>query len=675
MSGSESKSLSYRPDVDGLRAVAVISVVFYHVGFAGFSGGFVGVDIFFVISGYLIARLLRDELAAGHFSIVGFYERRARRILPALMAMVFASLVVGGIFLGPKAYLELAESALATAFFGSNFYFWKDSGDYFADSLVLEPLLHTWSLAVEEQFYLLFPLMLWGMRGVAAHARSGIFALICLVSFVSALLVVDQAPTAAFYLLPARAWELGIGVMLALHPVTISVRRWHREALALVGLAAILVTVLVYDDTITFPGLSALLPCLGAAALIRAGEYGPTIIGSWLSLRPMVFMGLISYSLYLWHWPVLALLRSISGTIELALPVASGVVLTSFVFAVLSWRLVEQPFRRRPPYGPDRCRVFFASLAGLAAVMALSGTVLQTDGLPERLPESVRLAYPDAEDRNPYRKPCFKRLPEEGLCYFGAHGTPDVVYDLRNKTGDFLLWGDSHALAALPAIGVAARELGQSGFFAGESGCPPLLGVDRVDDEPGMYCADFNAAVIKMLEQREDLGTVILLARWALATEGHGVPGELAEPAILDDDDINTETPTDPSGNYALFRSGLEATVAAILATGRRVVLIGGVPEIGWHVPDALARHRRFGSAMPQPPEIDAVLQRNQRAHRVMHRLARLEGVSYILPAPWLCNPACPVEERGRPLYYDDEHLTKNGALSLLLPIMRDALH
>ncbi|HRQ06324.1 MAG TPA: SGNH hydrolase domain-containing protein, partial [Nitrosomonas halophila] len=183
-----------------------------------------------------------------------------------------------------------------------------------------------------------------------------------------------------------------------------------------------------------------------------------------------------------------------------------------------------------------------------------------------------------------------------------------------------------------------------------------------------------NAAVMKMLEQREDLGTVILLARWALATEGHGVPGELAEPAILDDDDINTEAPTDPSGNYALFRSGLEATVAAILATGRRVLLIGGVPEIGWHVPDALARHRRFGSAMPQPPEIDAVLQRNQRAHRVMRRLARLEGVSYILPAPWLCNPACPVEAGGRPLYYDDEHLTKNGALSLLLPIMRDAL-
>jgi len=664
-------SFTYRPDIDGLRAIAVISVVLYHAGFTYFSGGFVGVDVFFVISGYLITRLLRDELAEGSFSIAGFYERRARRILPALIVVVFVSLAVGAVLLGPKAYLELAESALATAVFGSNIYFWKDSGDYFAGSRMFEPLLHTWSLAVEEQFYILFPLLLWGLHRAGAHVVSRVFITICLASFLISLIIVEQAPAAAFYLLPTRLWELGVGAMLALHPAIIPLQRWTREVLALVGIIAVLAAVLVYDDGINFPGATALLPCIGAAALIRAGEHGQTIAGSLLSMRPMVLVGLISYSLYLWHWVVLAFLRSALGAIDLALPMALGAVIVSLLLAILSWVLVEQPFRRQPPYGPNRQRIFLTSAVGLTAMIVLSVTVLRTDGLPARLPESLRLAYPDVDDRNPNRTLCFKRMPEDGLCHFGARGVPEITHD---APGDFLLWGDSHALAAIPAISAAAAESGQSGLFAGESGCPPLLGVDRVDGEPGMYCADFNAAVMEMLNQRNDLGTVILLARWALATEGQGMPGEIGEFAILDDDDITTDEPSDPSGNFALFQSGLKATVTAIRATGRRVVLIGGVPEIGWHVPDTLARHRRFGTPLPPTPEIGEVMVRNNRAHSVMRRLARIEGVSYILSATRLCDPSCTVFQNGRPLYYDDEHLTRSGAIALLLPVMRDAL-
>ncbi len=290
-----SSATRYRPDIDGLRAVAVLAVVLYHAGVPGVAGGFVGVDVFFVISGFLITGILAHELDADRFSIVGFYDRRVRRILPALVLVVAASFVAGWILLSPAALRDFAGSAAATALFASNVWFWQ-TRDYFTQAAELLPLLHTWSLAVEEQFYIIFPLLLFALRRWSRATLTLVIAAGCTVSFFLSVLGVAWMPTATFYLLPTRAWELGIGALLALVSLP-AASRPLREAGAALGLAAILASVALIDVTTPFPGAAALPACLGAVALIWAGGQGPTYAGALLSLPAVAFVGLISYSL------------------------------------------------------------------------------------------------------------------------------------------------------------------------------------------------------------------------------------------------------------------------------------------------------------------------------------------------------------------------------------------
>lgn len=663
--GRAERMQTYRPDIDGLRAVAVIPVVLYHAGLPALSGGFVGVDVFFVISGFLITGILRDELAAGRFSIIGFYERRARRILPALAAVILACLAAGLALAGPKELERLAQSALATLFFGSNIWFWQATSGYFAPDAELEPLLHSWSLAVEEQFYIVFPILLWLLFPRPRWLLLGVIWAACAASLAIAVIGVARAPSASFYLIPTRAWELGLGVVLALGGLPGTRAVWLREAIALAGLAAILGAMLLYDGATPFPGLAALPPCLGTAALIWAGMQGPTLTGRILALRPMVFVGLISYSLYLWHWPLMAFLRLHLGSAVLPFWPAAAAVAAAFVMAVLSWALIERPFRRRPPAGFSRRTIFSASAATIAGLGLLSAVIWAGGGLPERFPPIVRAAFAAARDINTAPADCVGRLPEAGLCRFGADAD-------RDGPADVLLWGDSHAFASMPGVDAALRAAGLSGIFAGRNGCPPLLGVTRADGGRPGDCAAFAAAVMTWLQGRTDMKLVILSARWALAAEGWRVPGEAGGPAILARPE--GPYPRDPSGNAALFREGLAATVAALRATGRRVIILGGVPEIGWNVPDQLARHLHWGRPLPPVPDLAAVQRRAARADAVLRALAAQEGVQLVPLAPAMCTPLCRVAEGERALYHDDDHLSRFGAIRVIAPLVMAAL-
>jgi peptidoglycan/LPS O-acetylase OafA/YrhL len=365
--------MRYRPEIDGLRAIAVAAVILFHAGFALFSGGFVGVDVFFVISGFLITSIVVEELKTGRFSVLRFYERRARRILPALFTVMAACIPFAYWLLSPDDLKDFAQSLAAICLFASNVLFWGESG-YFDTQAELKPLLHTWSLAVEEQFYVVFPLLLlaaWRLgRGV-------LLSLIGAIAVGSLFISVDEVrnfPSAAFYLLPSRAWQLLVGAL-----ASFVADRWQAadvrqpavrlagEAVGWGGMAMIILALFLFDERTPFPGLNAALPTLGTA-LVLLGASDRTNVGRMLAWRPLVGLGLISYSAYLWHQPLFAFTKH---ALLADLPTDLAIVLcaVTIVLACLSWRYVEQPFRDRSLV--SRGAVFALSAAGMAAFVGL----------------------------------------------------------------------------------------------------------------------------------------------------------------------------------------------------------------------------------------------------------------------------------------------------------------
>lgn len=304
-------NLRYRADVDGLRAIAVSPVVLFHAGLQTFSGGYVGVDIFFVISGYLITSLLLKENRSRSFSIITFYDRRIRRIFPALFAVMLLSALAGGWLQTPADFQQFGQSVIATSLFSSNVFFWWKAG-YFDSASDVKPLLHTWSLGVEEQFYIFFPVLLFVLYRWYSERGKYLLVLLALFSFILSVYAVETRPSAAFYLAPTRAWELLLGSLLAFDLFPEFNSRILREVGSLFGFGFILFSVLTYSQNSAFPGLRALPPCAGAALIIHSGASGVSYIRNALSIRPIVFVGLISYSLYLWHWPLIVLYKQYS---------------------------------------------------------------------------------------------------------------------------------------------------------------------------------------------------------------------------------------------------------------------------------------------------------------------------------------------------------------------------
>ena len=334
--------IDYRRDIDGLRAVAIVPVLLFHAGVPGFGGGYVGVDVFFVISGFLITQIIAREIDGGRFSILNFYERRARRIMPALMAMIAAVLIAACAVYLPGDLNAVPKAAAAATLFVSNLWYFATTG-YFAGGAETKPLLHTWSLAVEEQYYIGFPVLLILVARFWPRGRTAMVAAIALVSFGWAVATQGKGDGFAFYMLPPRAWELFAGSLLALGVVPHIRAQWLRELLALAGLAAIGFAIFAYDKTTVFPGVTALPPVLGSVAILHAGAQ--TRVARMLGLSPFVGIGLISYSLYLWHWPVIVFAQyatdaTLSGWGSVA------AIAASVLLAVLSWRFVERPVPR-----------------------------------------------------------------------------------------------------------------------------------------------------------------------------------------------------------------------------------------------------------------------------------------------------------------------------------------
>jgi peptidoglycan/LPS O-acetylase OafA/YrhL len=642
----------YRADIDGLRAVAIIPVVLFHAGVPGFGGGYVGVDVFFVISGFLITQLLLHDLETDHFSIANFYERRIRRIFPAIFALMAVVAVMASWLLMPQDLAAFGRSAVATSLFFSNVEFWQHAG-YFARAAEEMPLLHTWSLAVEEQFYIFFPLFLRACHRGGRNRLVPLTALVAIASLALSLWTVPHDRDTAFYLAHTRAWELALGALLSMGVFAPAHSARTRHAVGLLGLGLIGFAVHFYSAATPFPGAAALLPCVGTAAIIWAGSGGHNIVGNALARRPLVLVGVISYSLYLWHWPLLVFADYVSPG---ATPVWATALAVSgaVIAALLSWRFVERPFRGHSGLF-TRPGMFRAAGIAMTVMIAFGITAQLADGWPLRLAPDVRKLMAGRDDHAPLDAPCWNVSPQAvatgDLCRTGAStGTPS-----------FLVWGDSHARVLSDVIGAAGERHGRSGLIASRSACAPLLDVRREDLSERRQCMEFNRSVLDFGLARPGITDVILIGRWALLTEGARYLHEHGEPVYLSDSQSKERSFAE---NRRVFERGLSATVARLTAAGKRVWIMGPVPEVGWDVPGTLARGARFGRTVDIAPTMAQFTARQAFVLATLDGLAGSHGATLIPVHPWLCDSKrCGVvSDDGRPLYFDTNHLSRAGA-------------
>lgn len=442
--------MRYRAEIDGLRAVAILPVVLFHAGLSAFSGGFVGVDIFFVISGYLITTILKDELQAGHLNLLSFYERRARRILPALFVVMALSSIMAWHTFSLEDIQAYSQSLVAVPLFLSNILFWTQSG-YFETGVDLKPLLHTWSLSVEEQYYIIFPgvmlcLWRWGRVGLIAS-----LAVAALISLAVAQWGVIHKPNAAFYFLPTRAWEILLGSLAALtsHYVIAKTTPFLKDALSLLGLALIVAAIFMLDATTPFPGVAALLPTLGAVLILLYGTSN-TLVGKLLSLRGFVYVGMVSYSFYLWHQPVFAFARYDH---EPALITMLLLVVLSFGLGIASWNFIENPFRRQGAMS----RRAFASLFIVAGALFVG---LGIWGSSQKGYEAVWYASQSPEVQQLHdviNRSSVPNSQDDGACRFNSSelnaATKKRLLDCHLRFGSgYAVLGDSHAIDLFGAI-------------------------------------------------------------------------------------------------------------------------------------------------------------------------------------------------------------------------------
>jgi peptidoglycan/LPS O-acetylase OafA/YrhL len=645
--------MRFRADVDGLRGVAVLLVVAYHARVGLVPAGYVGVDVFLVISGFLITDILANQIDAGRFSMRAFLTRRLYRLMPAAVLMVAATLAAGFAILGPGDLVTLAGSSLAVLGLVANFFFWGRQG-YFVDQVPEQPLLHTWSLGLEEQFYLLFPLVLLAVALLAPRRRLALFVLggAGLLAFSAWLTGVH--PGGAFYLPVSRAWEFLLGGLVALVGRGGPLPAPLRELAAGAGVAGIIVAATCLTPQTPYPGIAACLPAGAAALAILGGAGRAAIAGRILALPPLVAVGTISYSLYLWHWPVLTLARDYAGR-DLGFAETLAALAAIAVLSVASWKWVERPYRLRADPAARRSLLPFAVLA--AAIAGVAVTTIAASGFPGRLsPLARRFDAAGSGDATTGRE-CHHGPPElvsaTGLCTLATAGSAGAR---------ILLWGDSHANAIAPALAALGRARGALVVQASYSGCPPLLEA-RVAHQPHThYCREFNAMALAAVAELH-ITRVVLAAYWSAYLPERPEPGvaRLLDP-YRRATDLGGGDATENARNFA---DALGRTVAALEQRGVEVWILRQVPAQRVYVPLALARAASRGvdyDGMGIP--LDAY---RAGLARVDREFAALDGAVHELdPAAALCSAGiCRMAAGTVALYTDANHLSADGALRL----------
>ena len=642
---------AYRPEVDGLRCVAVMAVILYHAGFSAFPGGYVGVDVFFVISGYLITSILVADLALGQFSFRKFYERRARRIFPALFFVVLCCLPFAWAWLTPSQLRDFFQSVVAVTLFVSNIYFWLKSG-YFGANTETIALLHTWSLSVEEQFYVVFPIVLLLLWRVWRAGQTLVLALLGVASLAACIWFETRDASFNFFFAPTRAWELIAGSMVALHRTRWTSgqmsRRGVAEGLGALGILLVLVAVFGYDKDTPFPGRFAIAPVLGTA-LILCFCTAQTTLGQLLSSRLFVGIGLLSYSAYLWHQPIFAFARLVSPD-HPSQAVYSLLIALTGVLSYLSWRHVEMPFRQAGRI--SRMRIFwYSTLASLAFIgMGVAGHL--NAGFPGRFDAASNQLAASAKG-SPKRATCHT----EGLNYLQPGQACRYFFD----DAPWAVLGDSHGVELAWALAETLKPSGHGVLHLTSSGCPPAL--DFESKVPG-WTRWFNDA-LATLERDAAVRHVVLVFRHSFHLYGDQVrtyplPPDSA-PSFLRNQSAD-------AARLAYWNS-FGQIVQRLKAANKHVYVIDPLPELAASIDHAIFRRDLLGRAAVQTsgPSVAWYEQRNRSILAKMATPSLADGVARVRSRDAVCDAIhCYAVIGGEAMYFDDNHLSLAGARRLV---------
>ena len=624
--------MRYRPEITGLRTIAVIPVVLDHLNIKLFSGGFVGVDVFYVISGFLITSILLNDVSENKFSLARFYERRARRILPALMFTLILTCILAWIILFPADFAAFGKSVAATVGFVSNFLFYSEVS-YFAAEAETKPLLHTWSLAIEEQFYILFPLILFVLFKFGKKYLGLWLTLLAVASLAFAIWQVQANTEAAFYLLPARGWELLLGALLAVQDKyrPFSIPRWLAHLLGVAGLAFILAPIFIYTGKTPFPGLAALPVCLGTALIIFSNGNRLNLSGRVLSLKPFVGIGLISYSLYLIHWPVVAFYVYVS-CVSLADPLMQAILLAlMLVLSVISYYFVETPFRKRKLFA-HRKPLFVFAISAIVLSASFGFCLYKMEGIPSRMSEQVITYSEGAIEFNPRRHQChfstFASITKQGLCQVGPRHQSDNPL--------FLSWGDSHMDSFMPLLEDFAKREGITGLHGTFSACAPIVSEVKPQKIHHLACYNFNNYVMKII-RTQNIRHVIMNGAW---TSYAG-----------------------PAKRY------LEKTITRITDQGADVWIIMPRPILPYPAPRWLAMRERLGlSKSGGGVSLQKYNKQTKFVKQLITSIASLNNKVHLIDIAELFfrkgNESI-IEANGRALYRERSHINTSGAFWL----------
>ena len=634
--------MKYRFEIDGLRAIAVIPVILFHAGFDLFSGGFVGVDIFFVISGYLITSIIINDLENNNFSILNFYERRARRILPALYFMIIISTIIGWFILTPYFYRDLFQTITATSLFTSNYLLYLKSG-YFAPIAELKPFLHTWSLAVEEQYYVIFPILFLLFWRLGKNTALLLLVTIFFISFVYSILA-PVHPNANFLLLPSRAWELLAGALVAFYIKKRGFR--NNNFFSILGLLAILISVFVFDRSTPFPSFYTLFPIVGTMLIIVFANE-KNLVAQLLRNKLFVSLGLISYSLYLWHQPIFAFLKHLKFT-EPNFYENFCALLIILLVSTFSWKFIEGPFRNKNLFNKKKIFLYSFTIIAIASLTGFLGHY--NYGFVSRLNDETKMISEGSFDKNPDTFACNFLKSSNNLnsgCLLGS----------KNKVKPTMaLIGDSHADHLLVALNKKLVKENLTSYNFSFKNCGPANFIGNSSNYEENLCFQ---KISDFIENNKDIRTIILSFRWVTALPGPGY-GNFASQKVL---------------NKTILNSRAEIIAKKIENFSNReikIILIYPVPEAGEDVPNFTVKKRILGNKnfiLTVP--YSKFFERNKYAYQALDSISKKKKIVRIYPSKFICGEIndgdCETVINGRSIYYDDDHLSNFGA-SFLIP-------
>ncbi|WOH38976.1 acyltransferase family protein [Thalassotalea fonticola] len=639
--------MKFRNDINGLRAIAVMVVVLFHFKVIGFNGGFIGVDIFFVISGYLMTQIIFSKLSNNNFTLLNFYIDRGARIIPALAVLCLVLIALGWFYLIPSDYEKLGKHIIGAISFISNILFWREAG-YFDASSHEKWLLHTWSLSVEWQFYIIYPILisiLWGRLSKSSVVKVIVIAF--LLSLFTSIFLTRTSPSTAFFLLPSRAWEMLLGAMVFLFPL--SLKSNQQRLLNLCGIILICLSVFYFSSTDLWPSYLAILPCLGTA-LVISSNYGSFFTNNKIS----EWLGNASYSIYLWHWPIVVGLNQFQLTDDWYW-VFFGVV-TSIALGGMSYAYIEKPIKThyktkkmKPKIHTIITKPSFYFLI-VVSIGTVGGYIKFSDGFYFRVNEAVTLANMEKFNTNKSFSKCLiQDSYESSGCLYGSEGKVKLI-----------VLGDSHGLSLISALelGFVQNKIDGKILFLGFAGCPVIENV-KFRSFPSSKCGEWSSNQLKKIERDYENIPVVFITRASLALNNQTDSLKITSPGPL----VYFSTPKSVVDEQLLieFKDGYKNTINR-LSKNRKVFIVKPIPEYYQDIPLIMARRAMFSDFREISLSEGKYKQRNAIILDLLSLIEVDRNVTLLDPLPLLCkNSTCYSSLSGRPLYSDSDHLSEWG--------------